>query len=385
MGFMAWCAKEYMNIQKKVEEASKFVGEVGGDIVSGVGTVVSDIADGIGLDGTAEFIKDTTTTISTGIKGAGKIVGATNTAITRGAIELIGEVTDDDELRKISSDNEPDSDVIEEIEKIIDGNKDFIDKYSGAAEFQKLQQIYHCDYIKITKSYKQAINKTFDDIKSYVNVINKQRDKSAVYFTEFENVSSLIAEWSVEKYRFKEIPKLKLIVPDKSKDSIIFKDVNYDEHPIWMRIKGLCGGNKDELEEAKTKIKESLNEIENKCKLESMRWTKISENLKFIQESFVNFNDLYIRSINELRYSIELVQNTVFQKNIFFFSQRTKINPYFFPQKHLHCLMACDRLSRLLCEMSKRTYLDNKSEIILKDIELIKDNQELICKSEKAA
>lgn len=385
MGFMAWWAKEYMNIHKKVEEASNFVGEVGGDIVSGVGTFVSDIADGIGLDGTAEVIKDITTTTSTGIKGAGKIVGATNTAIARGTIELIGEVTDDDELRMISFDNEPDSDVIEEIEKIIDGNKDFIDKYSGAAEFQKLQQMYHCDYIKITNSYKQAINKTFDDIESYVKVINKQRDKSAVYFTEFENVSSLIAEWSVEKYRFKEIPKLKLIVPDKSKDSIIFKDVNYDEHPIWMRIKGLCGGNKDELEEAKTKIKESLNEIENKCKLESMRWTKISENLKFIQESFVNFNDLYIRSINELRYSIELVQNTVFQKNIFFFSQRTKINPYFFPQKHLHCLMACDRLSRLLCEMSKRTYLDNKSEIILKDIELIKDNQEWICKSEKAA
>ena len=261
----------------------------------------------------------------------------------------------------------------------------FIDKYSGAAEFQKLQQMYHRDYTQTTERYKLKVNKIFNDIECYINIINEQRDRSAVYFTKFENVSSMIAEWSVKKYCFKEIPKLKLNVPDKSKDSIIFKDVNYEDHPIWMRIKGLFGRNKDALKEAKDKIKESLNEIKIKCELESTRWAKISENLELIQKSFVSFNDLYIRSINELRYSIEFVQNTIFQKDIFYFSLETKINPYFLPEKHLHCLMACDRLSRLLCEMSKRTYLDNKSEIILKDIELIKDNQEWIFKSENAA
>lgn len=385
MGFWSGIAKRVMDVQKKIEATTAFLGDVTGSIVEGTGYVVADITDVVGLDGTARFIRDSTKTAGETIKGTAKIIGATNTAISSGAIGVIGEATGNNELVEISFDNEPDSDILDELKKIIDNNAEHINKYSGAAEFQKLQNLYHSDYTKITKRYRQEVDNIFNDIKCYIDVINEQRSQSAVYFEKFEDVSSLIAEWSVEKYRFKEIPELKLKVPDRSKDSTIFKDVNYDEHPIWMRIKGLFGGNKAAFEEAKNKIKESLQEIENKCDLEKKRWTAISGNLNFIRDSFVSFNDLYIHSISELRYSIDFVQNTVYQKDIFFFSKETKINPYFLPEKHLHCLMACDRLSRLLCEMSKRKYLDDKSEIIKKDIELIKDNQKLICESKKAA
>ena len=150
MGLGSWLAETLMSTAKKVEEVIDFAGEVIGDPVEGVGTVVSDITDAIGLDGTAEVIKDATKIAGDTIKGAAKIAGATNTAITRGGIGVIGELADDDELIGISIDNEPDSDVFDEIEKIFDNGADFIDKYSGATEFQKLQQMYHRDYTKTT-------------------------------------------------------------------------------------------------------------------------------------------------------------------------------------------------------------------------------------------
>lgn len=386
MGLKKWIADKYLKITEFSGKITENVGEIAGDIVQGTGYVIADISGAIGLEGTADFVRETTKTAGKNISGAAKVVSGTNTALARAIVDTTGEILGDEDLSLVAWDHEQEIDVLEEIEKIHESNVALIDNYSGAKEFEALKKVYHEKYREITGKYKGIVNNTFENISTYVDTINAQREQAAVNFMEFEEVSKLIAEWSIDKYHFKEIPRLQMKVPDKSKDSTIFLEVNYDEHPIWMRLKGIfTKGNQNALTEAEGKIKASLQEIEDKCRIETMRWTKVSENLNQVQGVFVEFNEYYIRVIEELRYAIGLVKCAMVQKDIFLFEENYKINPYFLPEKHLHCLMACDRLSRLLCEMSKRTYLDSQSVILENDVKCIQEDREAINHLKKIA
>jgi hypothetical protein len=242
---------------------------------------------------------------------------------------------------------------------------------TGQNRFDALKEKYVCGYNNITAQFKNDANKVFDALKKDFDIINTERKKSADYFQKFENTASAIADWDIAKYRFNEIPRIQLTVPEKTAVSIIFMEADYDKNPIWQNIKGLFTfGNKSALNEAELKIKGLLSETRTKCQNELLRWEKIAESIKFIRGCFVDVNDIYIRVINELQYAIQLVKNTAYQRDIFTFPE-AKVNPYFLPRKHVLCLMACDRLSRVLCEMSKKKYLSEKDEIIDADLEAV--------------
>ena len=70
--------------------------------------------------------------------------------------------------------------------------------------------------------------------------------------------------------------------------------------------------------------------------------------------------------IRELGYSVDLLRESGYMQNMFLFANSDeKLNPAFLPNRHIRCLQDCDKLSRLLCDLSKRIYFnDSKVEII---------------------
>jgi len=84
--------------------------------------------------------------------------------------------------------------------------------------------------------------------------------------------------------------------------------------------------------------------------------------VKLIRENFEAFIEYYEKLIKELDYAINLIRMNYYQRDLDYFQETdSQVNPYFLPDRHLKCLMACDKMSRILCIMAKQRYLDSKA------------------------
>lgn len=206
--------------------------------------------------------------------------------------------------------------------------------------------------------------------------INYSRDKAKNLFLEFEQLSSVFVEWKIRRYnivecfnpRYSPFPKLK-----EWKE--FFSEVDFDNDPWWNRLKGFGTGGiliVKQIEDAENKIKEADKAFKDKCNQaeeEIKRYQKVVKSLEFVEENFVFFTDFYNSMIRELGYSVHLLRESGYMQNMFFFANSDeKLNPAFLPNRHIRCLQACDKLSRLLCELSKRKYFnDSNVEVIETD------------------
>ena len=203
--------------------------------------------------------------------------------------------------------------------------------------------------------------------------INYSRDKAKNLFLEFEQLSSVFAEWKIRHYNIVEcfnpryFPFTKL-----KKRKEFFSEVDFDNDPWWNRLKGFGTGGiliVKQIKDAENKIKEADKAFKDECNQaeeEIKRYQKVVKSLEFVEENFVFFTDFYNSMIRELGYSVHLLRESGYMQNMFFFANSDeKLNPAFLPNRHIQCLQACDKLSRLLCDLSKRIYFnDSKVEVI---------------------
>ncbi len=64
-------------------------------------------------------------------------------------------------------------------------------------------------------------------------------------------------------------------------------------------------------------------------------------------------------------------------RDMYYFSgMQGNVNPYFLPKHHLNILMACDKLTRILCKMTRLHYVSagaKEPTAIAADIESVKE------------
>lgn len=235
--------------------------------------------------------------------------------------------------------------------------------------FENLKKKQEQKQLSIETQLKQQA----DIIQKQLNSINNSRNNSKNLFQEFEQLSSVFADWKIRSCNIVECFNPKTFSFTKLKEpKEFFSEVDFDNDPWWTRIKGLGTGGiliVKQIEEAENKIKEADKAFHDQCdqaEEEINRYLKIAKSLRFVEENFVFFTDFYNSMIRELGYSVDLLRESGYMQNIFFFANSgERLNPAFLPNRHIRCLQACDKLSRLLCDLSKRIYFnDSKVEVI---------------------
>lgn len=237
------------------------------------------------------------------------------------------------------------------------------------ARFEKLRKEQTQRQQKINSLFKQQV----DIIQKQLTNINYSRNKAKNLFQKFEQLSSMFADWKIRRYNIVECFNPRYFSFTKLKErKEFFSEVDFENDPWWNRIKGFTTGGiliLKQIEEAENKIKEVDKAFKDECNQaeeEIKRYQKVVKSLEFVEENFVFFTDFYNSMIRELGYSVDLLRESGYMQNMFLFANSDeKLNPAFLPNRHIRCLQACDKLSRLLCDLSKRIYFnDSKVEII---------------------
>lgn len=144
----------------------------------------------------------------------------------------------------------------------------------------------------------------------------------------------------------------------------VFSDVDFRNDPVWNHIKGVFTAGLltvSQVEDAKVKIEGyrlAAQATWNQDRELNVKYKKLFESLDFVKKAFDVFVPLYSRLQDELEYALSSVSQIMAQRDMYYFADaNVKVNPYFLPGHQLNILMACDKLTRMLCEMNKRHYV----------------------------
>ena len=330
------------------ESARDAVGEVFDGVTDGLGTVV----DAIG-DAASEVFDDplgAVGTLATGVwEGAGSVISGTVDGVgTLGdaTIDLIGDTGD----------------------VVIDLTCEAISTLSGEKYYYEVKEYY--ENLNREKEEKQeelsnALRETNHQINAEIDLINRSRIQSARTNERFERIARSVANWKIRKYEIAEEGiNLQFDFEELESHSQIFVDVNFDEEPIWNTIKGIATLGlltRSQLNDVKARIKgmeEAFQYEKEQAEAENMRWNLVLQSVQAVRNDFDYFIRFYCDLLGELDYALDLLRQELCQHDLFFFStERTILDPNLLPERHLRCLMACDKMARILCAMSKRKYI----------------------------
>ncbi len=185
----------------------------------------------------------------------------------------------------------------------------------------------------------------------------------------FQRLTTSISCWMIQCRTLEE--KISNL-PEYDLENVRTKDdlfaVDFDEHwfsstlratlcPYWSYH--LTQKTKVHLEDAELCLQ---NEKE-KWKAEKLRLKKIQEYIQFISDIFEELESFYGRLLNELEYSIIMMESTIMlqQSDSFGFGD-IKIDLYFVPRHHVDCLMAAEKITRIICDLTSRHYLAPPTE-----------------------
>lgn len=210
-----------------------------------------------------------------------------------------------------------------------------------------------------------------DIIQEQLCRINGFRSQAGVLFRRFEQLSSAFSVWKIRNRVFKEHFSSKNFTFTKLKaDKDFFYKVDFDSllttFEAWMTAGILIESRVKEAEEMIEGSRKAFEDESRAAQEEIKRYKKIAESLTFVKECFVFFTDFYKSLLDELGYSIDLLREAGYMRSMFFFAESDeKLNPAFLPNRHIRCLQACDKLSRLLCDLAKRKYFDDSEVEII--------------------
>ena len=242
------------------------------------------------------------------------------------------------------------------------------DNFVGKAQFDEA----HCDYLKLVDEntrnvaeIKTARRDLTAKINKRLSSINAHKVTSKALFDRFEATSRKIAQWIVARYDASDVFRCEPVRDSPMKSAgEVFADVDFENDPIWNHIKGAFSAGLltvAQVEDAKVKIYGCRRTATTAWKQDrevNKKYAKLLESLDFVDEAFGVFVPLYEKLQDELEYALSSVGQIMMQRDMYYFADaNVKVNPYFLPKRHLNVLMACDKLTRILCEMSKRHYV----------------------------
>ena len=385
--------KVVANIEGKVLRAGAYVIRKGleknAELTGATITLVSDsIAAGVGLvsERGEQAIRDagqaTAKIIETPQKITGYMIAQTVNKTTELHSILVGDI--DGEIDAMMAQDDASFDISDHLYE----TENAIGELTGENYYNSVKK--ELESLNKEKMQKQqqiddSLREQTDVIQKILANINDLRSNIKALFREFEQLASVFADWNIHNYNIDECFSPKVFSFNKLKEpKDFFSKVDFDNSPWRNRLKGILSGGrltKKRIEEAKEEIEEFMKAFDDQCKQaeeEVERYKKISESLKFIEENFIFFTEFYKDMIRELGYSIDILRESGYMRNMFFFTNSgERLDPAFLPYRHIQCLLACDKLSRLLCNISKQKYFnDSKMEVVKIDRQHIEKYRE---------
>ena len=264
-------------------------------------------------------------------------------------------------------------------------------KFSGQAKYEEAKDLLEDLQIKkekAEKSYKEYISKVTKNIKKNIEKLNTHRKKlKEVNFEKFTTLVSMFAEWDIDpvlQEKLTEIKQKNLII-NLNKDDL-FDGIDFDEHALrenCLAILTLGIYTRKKANQALENVKHQesvLNEEIARLEAEKIRLKLVEESLQQAVSYFASFHGLYENILSELEYSVNMLQGIYLLNKPFFFNG--KIDPYYLPEKHLLCLMASEKMTRILHSMSKQRYIsfNNKKQLIINknEIKSVENNNKIV-------
>lgn len=368
-----------------VEKSAELAG-AGANVVSEVAAA----AVGLVSERGEQVVRDAGKTIVKVIETPGKTIGQTikqgANIVTEAFSHFAGDV--DGEIDAWLAREDAWQEYCDHWNEMWNFSKNAVEGFTGEACF-KLAKARFEELRKEQQKRQEYINKQLkqcgDIIQTHLQGINNSRSKTNGLFRQFERLSSAFSDWEIRNRIIIECFQPKYFSFTKLKEPRdFFHEVDFDNDPWWTSIKGAVTGGLltvNQIEKAEEKIRFEQKAFDAECnnaEEEIKRYQKMTDSLKFVADNFEFFIDFYGLMIKELGYSVDLLRESGYMQNMFFFANSAeKLTPAFLPNRHIRCLQACDKLSRLLCNLSKRKYFDDsKLEVIEADRQRIEKYRE---------
>ncbi|MBT3380741.1 MAG: hypothetical protein HN742_26825 [Lentisphaerae bacterium] len=214
---------------------------------------------------------------------------------------------------------------------------------------------------------------THDQICGHLNRINgfrKQLEDEC--FERFMRLTAAFSEWEVHDVSFDEIAqKSAFKVGDVRSQAELFT-IDFDSNPVKENLKAFLTLGfltrkqaHDSLEKVKLEEKRFIEESE-RVTAEKKRLQGVCASLEQIVTYFESFHGFYEKLLDELEYAVCFLRSASMLHGSSFVG--TRFDVYYLPKRHLLCLMASEKMTRIMYDMGKRQYLDSSLKLYTNDV-----------------
>lgn len=257
---------------------------------------------------------------------------------------------------------------------------------TGKGKFDQAKELYEKLQGRMERGkrdYDVFVERTTDDIEQVVNKINQMKSSlNHQHFQRFIRVSSRIASWDIVLKDLPERFHYDQVRPEgiKNRDELFL--IDFDKNPIKSNLKALVSlgfWSRKKATETLHKVQEQEKVLDHelgKLETEKTRLKAVLESLRNVSIYFEELTQVYSGVLDELEYTVNLVANAGYVLNPAY--KEEKVDCYLFPKQHLLCLMAADKMTRILFEMTTLRYLSRQGELIESDQSTLKEKRRAV-------
>jgi hypothetical protein len=226
---------------------------------------------------------------------------------------------------------------------------------------------------KLQKSFDKKAKELHEETCGHIEGINVFRRKLQEQdFDRFMRLTAVFAHWTIDDVNFREIARKSTMkmgkIPSREK---LFK-IDFDRSPIRTNLKAILTlgfGTRKKADETLKNVQaqeKALKHETAKLDAEVVRLKAICKSLKEVVDYFRGLHGCYGRLLDELEYSVHYVRSAYLLRDSHFFDG--KFDVYYLPKRHLLCLMAAEKLTRIMYAMGSRKYLDSSLTLQKSDV-----------------
>lgn len=241
---------------------------------------------------------------------------------------------------------------------------------------------------KLQEDFDKEAERLHKETCQHLEVIDDFRLKLQNHdFERFILLTEVFSHWTIQDISIQEIARKSTTKVAKLRDREELFKIDFDRNPIASNLKALLTFGFWSRKQVDSTLK---NVQEEECKLdmeaeklngELTRLKKVCEALKQVTTYFECLHGSYTRLLDELEYAVHYVRSAYLLQDTQFFNGTFDV--YYLPKRHLLCLMAAEKLTRILYEMGSRKYLSSSLVLEEEDMEAAKRDFESYAETEQ--
>jgi len=255
---------------------------------------------------------------------------------------------------------------------------------TGQDKYKEANELYtnlRDDIESAKQDYEKNVEILADEINTNISIINGAKKKIIrTLFPRFVHAANRFASWEIVISelidRFDHNSRLSSSIESMRRED--YFNIDFDDHS-WkscakLVLLGIAGIAWSRWEANKTlkrvnELKLIVEEQKENIKAEKIRLNEIKNAIVQVREYFDKMTRSYEVLLDELEYSANMLISICYVINPSFHEKN--IDCYFLPERHLRCLIATEKMTRILHDITERNYID-------KDCNLINDDHEII-------